>query len=108
MAPRAAKPAKLSKDEKETVAALKELKADKRPLKKQVHDKKTEGVKSLMQDSDLRARLKKKVIDSRAAETVNDAPRRPRRRIPSPGECNVKQTGQTESKKPKATRARRV
>lgn len=105
MAPRVSK---LSKDEKEAAAALKELKADKKPLKTQVKDKKTEQVKTLMQDSDLRARLKKKVIDSRAADNVNDAPRRPRKRIPGAGERDIKQTGQAQKAQPKATRAKRV
>lgn len=105
MAPRATKP---SKDEQAAAKTLADLKMDKRPLKKQVKDKKTEAVKTLMNDSDLRARLKKKVIDSRAAENVNDAPRRPRKRIPSVGECDPKQAGKTQEKKPKAVRAKRV
>jgi hypothetical protein len=108
MAPRASKPAKLSKDEKAAAKTLAELKTEKKPLKTQVKDQKTDQVKNLMQDSDLRARLKKKVVDSRAAANVNDAPRRPRKRIPSSGECPAFEARKTENKKPKTTRARRV
>lgn len=77
---------------------LVDLKDGKKP-KKDATDKKTEVTKELMNDSDLRARLKKKVVNSRASDNVDAAPVRPKRRIASSGEPTVVKARKTKTKK---------
>ncbi len=86
---------------------LMDLKDGKKP-KKDATDKKTEVAKELMNDSDLRARLKKKVIASRASANVDAAPVRPKRRIASSGEPAVVKTSKTKTKATQTNGSRKL
>ncbi len=88
--------------------ALLELKNGVHPKKDQ-EDKKRKVTEKLLAEPDVRAALKKKIVQKKGDKVVEEhVGPKPKRRVPSSGEPTVRKTTKTKTTQAKAPRSKRV